>query len=87
MPDGAGSSALLSRIARTGSNEVHHPVDAFYFKGVQVVVRHAVRLSHENHVDYLILALKSSDISYEESTHRVQLQLVRKSSTHTVGIS
>lgn len=42
---------MLHRIARASSRKLRHPLNALYLKGIQVVVCHAVRLSHENHID------------------------------------
>ena len=64
---------MLHRIASASSRKVRHPLNALYLKGIQVVVCHAVRLSHENHIDWLILAFLSLGNIHEEITHRAQL--------------
>ena len=74
MSNGAGPGAMFSCITGASSHKLLHFLDALDLRRIQMIICHAIRLSHETHVHWFILAMLAvGPIPIE--THDVPLYL------------
>lgn len=73
MANSTGSGTVFRRVPRAERGEIGHSIDAFFLKFVQVVVRHAIGLSHESDIYCSMLNLLLIPV-HAEKTYDERLQ-------------